>query len=69
MQVLPLLVTFMEEEDTLRNSSQKNLNAKAKKIWVEKSKVTNLKDPRRYGYLNQLELCVVGFKEGKVVLE
>ena len=26
----------------LRNGFQKNLNAKTKKIWVEKSKVTNL---------------------------
>ena len=48
----------------LRNGSQKNSNAKVKKIRIEKSKVTNLKDPRRYGYLNQLELCVVGFKKG-----
>ena len=43
----------------LRNGSQKISNAKAKRVWVEKCK-----DPKRYGYLNQLEFYVVGFKEG-----
>ena len=31
----------------LRNGSQKNLNAKAKKVWVEKSKVTNHQGPKK----------------------
>ena len=30
----------------LRNGFQKNLNAKAKNIWVEKSKVTNPQGPK-----------------------
>ena len=32
---------------TLRNGSQKNLNTKAKKIYVEKSKVTNPQGPKK----------------------
>ena len=31
----------------LRNGSQKNSNAKAKKIWIEKSKVTNPQGPKK----------------------
>ena len=31
----------------LRNGSKKNSNAKAKKIWVEKSKVTNPQGPKK----------------------
>ena len=31
----------------LRNSSQKNLNVKAKNIWIEKSKVTNPQGPKK----------------------
>ena len=31
----------------LRNGSQKNLNTKAKKIYVEKSKVTNPQGPKK----------------------
>ena len=31
----------------LRNGSQKNSNAKAKKVWVEKSKVTNPQGPKK----------------------
>ena len=31
----------------LRNDSQKNLNAKDKKIWVKKSKVTSLQGPKK----------------------
>ena len=31
----------------LRNGSKKNLNAKAKKNWVEKSKVTNSQGPKK----------------------
>ena len=31
----------------LRNSSQKNSIAKVKKIWIEKSKVTNPQEPKK----------------------
>ena len=31
----------------LRNSSQKNSNAKVKKVWIEKLKVTNLQGPKK----------------------
>ena len=31
----------------LRNGSQKNSNAKAKKVWIEKSKVTNPQGPKK----------------------
>ena len=48
----------------LRNGSQKNSNAKAKKFLIENPRSLTLKDPKRYGYLNQLEFCIVGFKEG-----
>ena len=47
----------------LRNGTQKISNAKAKKVWVEKSKSLTLKDLKRYGYLNQLEFDFIGFKE------
>ena len=53
MQVLPLLETFVEKEGTLvvhvllRNGSQKNSNTKAKKVWIEKSKVTNPQGPKK----------------------
>ena len=32
---------------SLRNGSEKNSNAKAKKIWVEKYKVTNPQEPQK----------------------
>ena len=32
---------------SLRNGSQKNSNGKAKKIWIEKSKVTNPQGPKK----------------------
>ena len=52
MQVLLLLATFVEEEDTLvarplRNGYQKNSNVKVKKVWIEKSKVTNPQGPKK----------------------
>ena len=48
----------------LRNDSQKNLNAKAKRFGLKNPRSLTLKDPKIYGHLNQLKLCVVGFKEG-----
>ena len=48
----------------LRNGSQKNLNVKAKKIWVKNPRSLTIKDAKRYGYLNKLKLYVVEFKKG-----
>ena len=39
------------------NGPQKDSISKVKKIWVENYKVTNPQGPKRYGYLNLLELC------------
>ena len=43
---------YISSTRPLKNGSQKNSNAKAKKIWIQKSKVTNPQGPKRYGYLN-----------------
>ena len=48
----------------LRNGSQKNSNVKVKKVWIDNPRSLTLKDPKRYGYLNQLKFYFVGFKEG-----
>ena len=70
MQVLPLLATFVEEEGTLvvhilSEMILKRIQMqKLKKFGLKNPRSLTLKDPKRYGYLNQLELCVVGFKEG-----
>ena len=37
---------------------------KIKKFGLKNPRSLAFKDPRRYGYLNQLELWVVRFKEG-----
>ena len=36
---------------------------KLKKIGLKNPRSLTLKDPKRYGYLNQLKFYVVGFKE------
>ncbi|RVW26873.1 hypothetical protein CK203_110952 [Vitis vinifera] len=74
VQVLPPLATcgrggHISSTCPLRNGSQKNSNAKAKKVWVEKSKVTNPQGPKIYGYLNQLKFYFVGIREDKWFLD
>ena len=41
---------------------------KMRRFGLKNPSSLTLKDPKRYEYLNQLELCVVGFKERQVVL-
>ena len=47
---------------SLRNGSQKNSNAK--RFGLKNPRSLTLKDPKGYGYLNQLEFYFVGFKVG-----
>ena len=44
------------------------LMQKLRRFGLKNPNSLTLKDPKRYGYLNQLELCVVGLKKGQVVL-
>ena len=70
MQVLPLLATFVEEDDTLVVHALQEMVLKRiqiqklKRFRLKNQRSLTLKDPKRYGYLNQLEFYVVGFKEG-----
>ena len=70
MQVLPLLATFIEEEDTLVVHALQEMVLKriqiqkTKRFELKNPKSLTLKDPKRYGYLNELEFYFVGFKEG-----
>ena len=43
------------------------LMQKLRRFGLKNPNSLTLKDPKRYGYLNQLEFYVVGFKEGQVV--
>ena len=70
MQVLPLLATFVEEDDTLvvhvlqEMVLKKIQMQKLKRFRLKNPRPLALKGPKRYRYLNQLEFYVVGFKEG-----
>ena len=47
----------------LRNGSQKNQMLKLKRFGLRNPRSLTLKDPKRYGYLNQLKFYFVGFKK------
>ena len=69
MQVLPLLATFVEEDDTLvvhvlqEMVLKKIQMQKLKRLGLKNPRSLILKDPKGYGYLNQLKFYIVGFKE------
>ena len=70
MQVLLPLATFVEEEGTLVVHVPKEMvlkriqMLKLKKFGLRNLRSLTLKDPKRYGYLNQLKFYFVGIKEG-----
>ena len=61
------MIQIFKESKYFKNYFVKE--SKLKRFGLKNPRLLTVKDPRRFGYLNQLELCVVRLKKDKWFLD